>query len=135
MDYIFGNVLRDGVEWETLKTVGDTHTSLSGQVSVTRKYADSHITDNFIAVEKYQSVTDGATGLCYDWYTVKNHYRYEDKFTPQAGGMERQITELEIQAMEQGQEITELEIQAIEQERAATENEIAILELSGKIGG
>ena len=135
MDYIFGNVFRTGAMCETVKTVGDEHTDLSGYVSITRKYADSHITDNFVVVEKYQSITDDSTRICYDWYIIENHYRYEDKFTPQIGGTEQEITELEICGIEQEQVITELEIQSMEQEQAITDNEIAIMELTEKIGG
>ena len=135
IDYIFGNVYRNGAMFETVKTVGDEHTDLSGYVSITRKYADSHITDNFVVVEKYQSITDDSTRICYDWYIIENHYRYEDKFTPQIGGTEQEITELEICGIEQEQVITELEIQSMEQEQAITDNEIAIMELIGKIGG
>ena len=84
MEYIFGRVKRNGVMVENVKTIGAEHSDLNGKVSVTAKYYDSHITDNFVALEKYRS-EEGTDGKCYDWYEIKDHYRYEDKFTPGIG--------------------------------------------------
>lgn len=119
MDYIFGHITRDGVDVENVKTVGAKHSNLSGSVSVTRKYSDSYITDSFFVSEKYRS-EEGDNGTCYDWYLIERHTRYEDKYTPQIGATE--------------QEITELEIENIEQEQALTDAEIAIIELQERIG-
>lgn len=121
MQYIYGKVKRGGVEFENVKTVGDSHSDLKGSQSITRKYDDSYITDNFEVVEKYRSeeVEDAEGVLFYDWYLIKNHYRYEDKFTPGIGATEQEITDLEIESMEQAQ--------------AITDNEIAIMELQGKL--
>lgn len=81
MDYIFGDVDRNGVTVENLKTVGEAHSDLDGFVQTVREYPDSIITDRFRVVEKYRSDED-AEGNCYDWYVIAEHYRYEDKFTP-----------------------------------------------------
>lgn len=81
MEYVFGTVRKNGVMTENVKTVGAVHSSLEGRVSVTRKYADSHITDSFTVLEKYRT-EEGKDGTCYDWYAITGHYRYEDRFTP-----------------------------------------------------
>lgn len=81
MDYIFGDVDRNGVTVENLKTVGEAHSDLDGFVQTVREYPDSIITDRFRVVEKYRSDED-TEGNCYDWYVIAEHYRYEDKFTP-----------------------------------------------------
>lgn len=94
MEYVFGSVRRSGVMVENVKTVGEEHTNLTGTTSITRKYADSHITDNFFVLEKYRSEED-AEGRCYDWYVIRNHYRYEDRFTPNIGATEEKIDVLE----------------------------------------
>jgi hypothetical protein len=78
MEYIFGVIERNGVIVENLKTVGDSHTDLSGFAQTVRKYTDSTITDRFKVVEKYRSEED-AEGNCYDWYVIAEHYRYVDK--------------------------------------------------------
>ena len=119
MEYIFGSVRVDGEECDNVKTVGSEHSELSGKMSITRKYTDSHITDNFTVLEKYRS--EEADGLCYDWYVIKDHYRYEDRFTPGICATE--------------QEITDIEIENMEQEQAITDAEIDILELKEQIGG
>ena len=77
------------------------------------------MTDSFRIVKKYMSSEDDE-GNCYDWYEIDSHYRYTDKFTPGIGQTE--------------QEITELEIENIEQEQALTDAEIAIIELQERIG-
>ena len=78
MDYIFGVVECNGVTVENLKTVGQTHTNISGFTQTVREYADSTITDRFRVVEKYRSEED-TEGNCYDWYVISDHYRYVDK--------------------------------------------------------
>lgn len=70
MDYIFGQ--------NTVKTVGDFHSDLQGFCSIMREYPDQNITDNFTVVEKVKSDED-SEGKCYDWYTIKDHYRYVEK--------------------------------------------------------
>ena len=118
MEYIFGSVSRNGVNMENLKTVGETHSDLSGTASVTRKYADSHITDNFVVVEKYRS-EDGTDGKCYDWYVIDRHCRYEDRFTPGIVDTEREVTDQDIALLEAEQEITELDLRVMELEMNA----------------
>lgn len=117
MEYVFSS--KGGAE--TLKTKGSNHSGLreGERHEVVREYPDQTITDSFTVIRLYRSATD-AEGNCYDWYMIKDHYRYTDKFTPGIGATE--------------QEITELEIATMEQEQAITDNEIAILELQERIG-
>ena len=70
MEYIYGQ--------NTLKTVGDSHSDLSGFCSIMREYPDQNITDNFTVVKKIKSDED-AEGKCYDWYEITEHYRYVDR--------------------------------------------------------
>ena len=42
-------------------------------------------------MEKYQSME--ADGECIDWYVIKDHRRYTDKFTPAKEGIETGISE------------------------------------------
>lgn len=84
MEYVFGTRERHGVIEDILKTKGDKHTNLSGNMEIERKFDDSVITDIFNVVKKYQSKKD-KDGACYDWYIIENHYRYIDKYTPNIG--------------------------------------------------
>lgn len=81
MEYIFGYVQHNGVTVENLKTVGGSHSSLSGFVQTVREYSDAAITDVFRISEHYQTDED-AEGNCYDWYIIADHWRNVDKFTP-----------------------------------------------------
>lgn len=90
MEYVFGTK-RDR---EVLKTKGSIHTNLKGYCQVIAEYPDQIITDNFCAIRKYQSAED-AEGNCYDWYEIKDHYRYIDKYSPNIGRTEAQIEDLE----------------------------------------
>lgn len=111
MEYVFG---RNESGLEILKTIGEKHTEFKDDVTVVREYSDNHFTDSFTIVEKYKSA-ENAEGVCYDWYVIKDHYRYGDKFTPNIPKYEQMITDLEIAQ--------------IENEQISTDHEIAILEL------
>ena len=113
MEYIFGTVRKNGVIYDNLKTVGDIHTDFSGSISIVRKFSDNIITDNAKILKHYHSATDD-DGKCYDWYIISDHYKIEDKFTPQIGNTEIEITNLEIENIEQGISLTDAEIDIIE---------------------
>lgn len=81
MEYIFGYVQRNGVTVENLKTVGDSHSHLSGFIQTVREYPDATITDVCRITEHYRSEEDGE-GNCYDWYLIADHWRNMDKFSP-----------------------------------------------------
>ena len=72
MEYIFGNIVKDGKRTQILKTVGETHTELSGTFIISKEYDDAIITDSCEIVEKYYSAED-IEGSCYDWYEVQGH--------------------------------------------------------------
>lgn len=81
MEYIFGNIKRHSRLIHILKTVGTTHTDLTGSTQIKREYSDSIIVDDFTIVEKYLTQED-SEGRCYDYYEIKDHNRYIDYFTP-----------------------------------------------------
>lgn len=114
MEYIFGTVRRNGVTVENLKTRGENHIGLSGRCGITRKFADSFITDNFTVMEKYRS--EEADGVCYDWYIITDHQRYEDKFTPGITLTEQEITDHDLALMEAEQLVTDLDLRVMELE-------------------
>lgn len=128
MDYIFGSVRKNGIERENLKTVGSSHTNLTGMASITRKYIDNHITDNFLVVEKYRS-ENGPDGKCYDWYVISSHSRYEDRFTPGIVETEREITEQDLALLEAEQELTEQDLAIMESEQEITDLDLRVMEL------
>lgn len=90
MEYVFGTAKRRGVLCECLRTKGTNHTNLSGNVTVEISYPDQIITDKFWVVEKFRSKID-EEGNCYDWYELRDHYRYIDKYTPNIGGVEERL--------------------------------------------
>ena len=81
MKYVFGSGKLRGKLIHILKTVGDEHTYLTGANQVETSYPECVITDGFTVTQKYLSKED-ASGKCYDWYEIKDHYRYIDYFTP-----------------------------------------------------
>ena len=84
-EHIFGTGIRDGVMAENLKTVGKEHSAYTGYVEIRRSYDDCVIVDRFHIVEHYQAAE--AEGLCYDWYTIDQHYRYIDTSGPVAAAV------------------------------------------------
>ena len=114
MEYTIGTVQRGKSCRMILKTKDTVHTDLDGRVTLEKKLGNTLIRDAFTVVGKYQSADD-LEGGCYDWYYICDHYRHEDR-------TEEVRSECE-------QEITDLEIEAIEQDLAITDNEIAIMEL------
>ena len=114
MEYTIGTVQRGKNCRTILKTKDAAHTDLDGRVNLEMKLGNTLIRDAFTVVGKYQSAED-LDGNCYDWYYICDHYRHEDR-------TEEVRSECE-------QEITDLEIESMEQEQAITENEIAIMEL------
>ena len=113
MDYVFGTK----GSGETLKTRGDSHSDLKGFVQLTREYPDQVITDRFNVVRKYQS-EDDAGGFKYDWYEIKDHYRYTDKFTPGIVATEQEVTDHDLAILEAEQAITDLDLRVMELELA-----------------
>lgn len=93
MEYVFGTTHINGQEIENVKTVGDSHTDLNGFCYIERNYPDTKIVDTFKVIEKYQSDESGET--CLDWYTIEQHSRYIDRFTPHEEEINNSITDLE----------------------------------------
>lgn len=77
MEYVFGTSKQNGIICENLKTVGETHSNLSGYISTIREFADgTKITDRCRILKKYASKEEN--GKCYDWYIIDSHYRETD---------------------------------------------------------
>lgn len=77
MEYIYGTSTRNGALCENLKTVGVEHSNLSGYINTVREFGDgTKITDHCRIVKKYASKE--VNGVCYDWYTITDHYRETD---------------------------------------------------------
>ena len=107
MEYVFGTVQKDDVIYETVRTKqrpdeansNDTVNVLSGKVEVERKFDDNIITDIFVIDNHYHSSED-SEGNIYDWYIIRDHNRYIDKFTPSIKKTECEITDIDIQMIE-----------------------------------
>ena len=80
MEYVFGEVFRNGSYIENVKTTGKEHSDLKGFCHVERIYPDMIITDDFRVVKKYNSAENGE--LCFDWYEIDSYRRTVDKFSP-----------------------------------------------------
>ena len=124
MEYIFGQIKRRGKVVDVLKTVGAEHTNLQNNHIIERKYPDSIITDSFYVDEHYLS-KDGADGKCYDFYTISNHYRYIDYFTPQKKTLNSRIDDTENAICENSEDL----------EMTVSDLENAVCELSELIEG
>ena len=105
MEYVFGNLQ----EYETVRTKSRPADSrdLTGYEEIVRHYDDNIITDKFMVVKKTHTDTD-SEGNVYNWYTIKNHIRYIDRYTPCIKYTEQEITELELELIELRQAIEEL---------------------------
>ena len=93
MEYIFGISHNNGIETENVKTVGETHTDLKGFCYIERNYPDNTIVDTFKVIEKYKSDESGET--CLDWYTIEQHSRYTDRYTPAEKDIQDSIADLD----------------------------------------
>ena len=83
--YIFG---RDG-DAMILETIGEEHTDLAGDFSVTVRTDVDEIAHSCNVVRKYRSA-EGLDGLCYDWYMISDYYRDTDR-TPRTNGRVKEL--------------------------------------------
>ena len=118
MEYVIGTVQRRSGLWTILKTKGEEHTDFSGRITLEQTLGNTTIRDVFTVVKKYQTA-DASDGTAYDWYYISDHYHFEDKSEEVRVKMEQQITDLEIET--------------IEQDIALTDHDIAIMELQDQI--
>lgn len=86
MEYIFGTEYHHGKLVDVLKVVSDSSTNMSGNYTIERKYADNNITDTFVIVEKLREADNAENH--YDWYEIRDHYRFFDKFTPRSNELD-----------------------------------------------
>lgn len=118
MEYVIGAIQTGKTMRITLKTKGKVHTNFDGRITLEKQLGNTVIRDTFTVLKKYQSV-EGFDGLAYDWYYIADHYRFEDRSEEIRSEMEQQITDLEIET--------------IEQDIALTDHDIAIMELQDQI--
>ena len=98
--YIFG---RNGGEL-ILKTVGEAHTDLSGALRVTVKTDVDETTHSCTVMRRYRSA-EGADGLCYDWYAIRDYYRDVDRTEPLKAENKQARADIDFIAMETGVEL------------------------------
>lgn len=113
MEYVIGSIQRGNLSHLILKTKGVEHTDLSGRLSLEQRRGNVIIKDTFTIINKYHS-EDGADGLAYDFYYIKDHFKEEDRSEEVRAGLEQQITDLEIDIIEQDQAITDHDIELME---------------------
>lgn len=113
MEYVIGSIQRGNLSHLILKTKGEEHTDLSGRLSLEQKRGSTVIRDTFVIMYKYQSV-DSSDGFAYDYYYIKDHYREEDRSDEVRSSLEQQITDLEIELIEQDQALTDHDIEIME---------------------
>ena len=117
MEYVIGEVQKGKSRRIILRTKDSHHTYLDGRVTLEQTLGNTRIKDTFTVLKKYQSFD--SENYSYDWYYIADHYRNEDRSEEVRAGMEMQITDLEIES--------------IEQDLAITDNEIAIMELQDQL--
>ena len=117
MEYVIGAVQKGKSCRIILKTKNVVHTNLEGRVTLEQVLGNTTVRDTFTVLKKFQ-IAD-TPEAAYDWYYIADHYSFEDRSN-------------EVRA-EAEQQITDLEIETIEQDLAITDNEIAIMELQEQI--
>lgn len=133
MEYIFGTVFRNGKEYLNVKTIGDMHSDLKGICHVERNYPDCTITDDFEILEKYKEA-ELPDGRKFDWYTITNHSRYIDKFTPEKKIIENEIKENNDSALDLATAIDECNDSISEMAELYTALEERVRELEERTG-
>jgi hypothetical protein len=104
MEYIFG--LPDKLK---IKSDSAVELPIGETITVTRDLKDRIITDTFTVVSQDASL--GGRDYDYTYYTIKNHYRFEEKKTD---GIEQRITDLEIMQIESEQVISDMQLDIAE---------------------
>lgn len=117
MEYVIGAVQKGKSCRIILKTKDVVHTNLEGRVTLEQVLGNTIVRDTFTVLKKFQ-IAD-TPEYAYDWYYICDHYHFEDR-----------SEEVRVAAEQQ---ITDLEIETIEQDLAITDNEIAIMELQEQI--
>ena len=113
MDYVFGENI--------VKTVDKKHSDLEGLQEVERKYPGETILDHFVVTEKIKSSED-SEGKCYDWYRIKDHYRYSDTTPPLRQAYEMTKADTEQALIEEDtmldQRMSDIEMALVELDKA-----------------
>ena len=120
MEYTIGSIQRGNLSHLILKTKNEIQTDLNGRVTLEQKKGNTIIRDTFTIIYKYHS-EESSDGYVYDWYYISDHYKHEDRTEEVRSELEQNITDLEIDAIEQDQELTD--------------HDIAIMELQEQVNG
>lgn len=120
MEYVIGTIQRGNISRLILKTKNAEHTDFSGRITLEQKRGNVLIKDTFTILGKYQTA-DSSDGFAFDYYYIEDHYREEDRSEEIRAQLEQQITDLEIDV--------------IEQDQALTDHDIAIMELQDTLDG
>lgn len=100
MEYIFG--LPDKLK---IKSDSAVELPIGETITVTRDLKDRIITDTFTVVSQDASL--GGRDYYYTYYTIANHYRFEEKKTDE---IHQRITDLEIAQIESEQSISDMQL-------------------------
>ena len=113
MEYTIGSIQRGNLSHLILKTKNEIQTDLNGRVTLEQKKGNTIIRDTFTMIYKYHS-EESSDGYVYDWYYISDHYKHEDRTEEVRSELEQNITDLEIDAIEQDQELTDHDIAIME---------------------
>lgn len=113
MEYTIGSIQRGNLSHLILKTKNEIQTDLNGRVTLEQKKGNTIIRDTFTIIYKYHS-EESSDGYVYDWYYISDHYKHEDRTEEVRSELEQNITDLEIDAIEQDQELTDHDIAIME---------------------
>lgn len=102
MEYIYGT---DG-DCQTLKTVGRTHSNLSGFFTSSRESSGVTVIDKCRILDHYKADEDDE-GTCYDWYHIADRDHYEDR-TVAAAENDNALAELSQIVMDHEEAMAEL---------------------------
>lgn len=120
MEYTIGSIQRGNLSHLILKTKNEIQTDLNGRVTLEQKKGNTIIRDTFTIIYKYHS-EESSDGYVYDWYYITDHYKHEDRTEEVRSELEQNITDLEIDAIEQDQELTDHDIAIMELQEQVNE--------------
>lgn len=120
MEYTIGSIQRGNLSHLILKTKNEIQTDLNGRVTLEQKKGNTIIRDTFTIIYKYHS-EESSDGYVYDWYYISDHYKHEDRTEEVRSELEQNITDLEIDAIEQDQELTDHDIAIMELQEQVNE--------------
>ena len=113
MEYTIGQIQRGNISSMILKIKSKEHTDFCGRITIEQKRGNIVIKDTCTILEKYKTI-ESSDGVIYDYYYIEDHYREEDRSEEIRAQLEQQITDLEIDVIEQDQSLTDHDIAIME---------------------